>query len=120
MYGSNVPYINNWYESPNKLLNSRDFVDSFKLKHDLHYTTFRAKRMFPNTNTKCLMRGCNYKYDCLNHIMQTCNYNYNNRIHRYNYVNNLLIQLLNKQHYITTRTTYPNPQRTTQTRYNNI
>ena len=57
--------------------------------------------MFPNVNTKCVMRGCNYKYDCLNHIMQTCNYNYNNRIHRHNYVNNLLILLLNKHHYIT-------------------
>ena len=57
--------------------------------------------MFPNINTKCLMRGCNYKYDCLNNIMQTCKYNYNNRIHRHNYVNNLLILLLNKQNYIT-------------------
>ena len=33
--------------------------------------------------------------------MQTCNYNYNNRIHRHNYVNNLLILLLNKHKYIT-------------------
>ena len=57
--------------------------------------------MFPNITTKCLMRGCKYKYDCLIHIMQTCNYNYNNRIHRNNYVNNLLILLLNKQNYIT-------------------
>ena len=101
MYGINVPYINNWFKSPNKLLNGRDFVDSFKLKHALLYTKFRPKRMFPNIHTKCLMIGCNYKYDCLNHIMQTCNYNYNNRIHRHNYVNNLLILLLNKQNYIT-------------------
>ena len=57
--------------------------------------------MFPNINTKYLMRGCNYKYDCLNRIMQTCNYNYNNRIHRHNYVNNLLIILLTTQNYIT-------------------
>ena len=47
------------------------------------------------------MRGCNYKYVYLNHIMQTCNYNYNNRIHCHNYVNNLLILLLNTQNYIT-------------------
>ena len=57
--------------------------------------------MFPNTNTKCLMRGCNYNYDCLNHIMQTCSYNYNNRIHRHNYVNSLLMSILNKHNYIT-------------------
>ena len=99
MYGINVPYNNNWFKSPNKLLNGTDFVDSFKLKHALLYTKFRAKRMFPNIKTKCLMTGCNYKY--LNHIMQTCNYNYNNRIHRHNYVNNLLILLLNKHNYIT-------------------
>ena len=42
-----------------------------------------------------------YKYDCLNHIIHHFNYNYNNRIHRHNYVNNLLILLLNKQNYIT-------------------
>ena len=36
------------------------------------------------------------KYDCLNHIMQTCRFNYNNIIHRHNYVNDLLITLLNK------------------------
>ena len=47
------------------------------------------------------MRGHIYKYDYLNNILQTCNYNYNNRIHRHNYVNNLLILLLNKQNYIT-------------------
>ena len=57
--------------------------------------------MFPNINTKCLMRGYNYKYDCLNYIMQTCNYNYNNRINRHNYVTNLLVLLLNKHNYIT-------------------
>ena len=57
--------------------------------------------MFPNTNAKCLMRGCNYNYDCLNHIMQTCSYNYNNRIHRHNYVNSLLMSILNKHNYIT-------------------
>ena len=57
--------------------------------------------MFPNTNTTCLMRGCNYNYDCLNYIMQTCSYNYNNRIHRHNYVNSLLMPILNKHNYVT-------------------
>ena len=57
--------------------------------------------MLPDTNTNCLMKGCNYKYDHLNHIMQTCNYNYNSRIHRHNYINKLLIQYLNKHNYIT-------------------
>ena len=33
--------------------------------------------------------------------MQTCNYNYRNRINRYNNLNNLLIQYLNKHNYIT-------------------
>ena len=33
--------------------------------------------------------------------MHTCNSNYNNRIYRHNYVNNLLILLLNKHNYIT-------------------
>ena len=33
--------------------------------------------------------------------MKTCNYNYNNRINRYNKLNNLLIQYLNKHNYIT-------------------
>ena len=55
--------------------------------------------MFPDSNTNCLMKGCNYKYDHLNHIMQTCNYNYNSRIHRHNYINKLLIQFLNKHNY---------------------
>ena len=101
VYGINVLYINNWYKSLNKLLNGRYFVDSFNSKHALLYTKFRTNIMFQNINTKCLMRGCNYKYNCLNHIMQTCYYNYNNRIHRHNYVKNLLILLLNKQNYIT-------------------
>ena len=58
--------------------------------------------MFTYTNTNCLMKGFNYKYDYINHIMdQTCNYNYNRRIHRHNYMNNLLIQYLNKHKYIT-------------------
>ena len=57
--------------------------------------------MFPFTNTKCFMKGCNYNYDCLNHIMQTCSYNYNNIIHRNNYVNSLLMSILNKHKYIT-------------------
>ena len=47
------------------------------------------------------MRGCNYNYDCFNHIMQTCSYNYNNRIHRHNYVNSLLMSILNKHNYNT-------------------
>ena len=57
--------------------------------------------MFPNTTTKCLIIGCNYNYECLNHIMQTCIYIYNNSIHRYNYVNSLLISILNKYNYTT-------------------
>ena len=57
--------------------------------------------MFPNTNTKCLMRGCNYNYDVLNDIMQIYSYNYNNRIHRHNYVNSLLISILNNHNYFT-------------------
>ena len=57
--------------------------------------------MFLDTNTKCLLRGCRYAYDNLNIILQTCNYNYNSRIHRHNYLNNLLIQQLNKHKYIT-------------------
>ena len=47
--------------------------------------------MFPNTNTKCLMRGCNYNYDCLNDI-----YIYNNMtseifISNCNFKNNTII-----------------------------
>ena len=57
--------------------------------------------MFLDTNTNCLMKGCNYKYDYLNHILQTCNYNYNSIIHRHNYINKLIIQFLNKHNYIT-------------------
>ena len=79
----------------------RDFVDMVKLNHGLLYTHYRFKRIFPNLNTNCLMRGCNYKYDCLNHIMQTCRFNYNYIIHRHNYVNNLLITLLNKYKFTT-------------------
>ena len=80
-YGNHAPFINNWIKFPTRLLNGRDFVDSIKLKHALLYKKCRSKLMFPNTNTKCLMRGCNYNFDCLNHIMQKCIYNYNNRIH---------------------------------------
>ena len=55
------------------------------------------------------MSGCNYNYDCLNHIMQTCSYNYNNRIHRHNYLNSLIMSIPNKHKYITySRTTHPN------------
>ena len=100
-YGNHAPFINNWIKFPTRLLNGKDFVDSIKLKHALLYTKFISKRMFPNTNNKCLMRGCNYNYDCLNHIMQTCSYNYNNRIHRHNYINSLLMSILNKHKYIT-------------------
>ena len=57
--------------------------------------------MFLDTNTNFLMKGCNYKYDHLNHIMQTFNYNYNSIIHRHNYINKLIIQYLNKHNYIT-------------------
>ena len=38
--------------------------------------------------------------------MQTCNYNYNSRTHRHNYINNLLIQYLNKHNYITILESY--------------
>ena len=92
-YGNHAPFNNNWIKFPTRLLNGRDFVDSIKLIHALLYTKFTSKRMFPNMNTKCVMRGCNYNYDCLNHIMQTCSYNYNNRIHRHNYVNSLLMSI---------------------------
>ena len=83
------------------MFSGRDFVDMVKLKHGLLYTHYRCKRMFPSLNTNCLRRGCNYKYDCLNHIMQTCRFNYNNIIHRHNYVNALLITLLNKYTFTT-------------------
>ena len=59
------------------------------------YTTYTI-RMFPSIYTNCLKRWCNYKDDFLNHIMQICRFNYNNIIHRNNYVNNILITLLNK------------------------
>ena len=98
---SHYYFINRWVGNTTKLLSGRDYVDSIKLKHALLYTKFRSKRMFPDTNTKCIMRGCRYAYDNLNHILQTCNYNYNSRIHRHNYLNNLLIQQLNKHKYIT-------------------
>ena len=100
-FGGCTKYVNRWIEYTNRLMSGRDYIDSFKLKHNLLYTKYRAKRMFPDTNTNCLMKGCNYKYDHLNHIMQTCNYNYNSRIHRHNYINKLLIQYLNKHNYIT-------------------
>ena len=99
--GTHSPFINNWITSPIKMFSGRDFVDMVKLKHGLLYTHYRCKRMFPSLNTNCLRRGCNYIYDCLNHIMQTCRFNYNNIIHRHNYVNALLITLLNKYKFTT-------------------
>ena len=105
-FGGCTKYINRWIEYTNRLMSGRDYIDSFKLKHNLLYTKYRAKRMFPDTNTNCLMKICNYKYDHLNHIMQTCNYNYNSRIHRHNYINKLLIQYLNKHNYITILESY--------------
>ena len=99
--GTPSHFINNWITSPIKMFSGRDFVDMVKLKHSLLYTHYRCKRMFPSLNTNCLRRGCNYKYDCLNHIMQTCRFNYNNIIHRHNYVNALLITILNKYTFTT-------------------
>ena len=63
-----------WIEYTNRLTSGRDYIYSFKLEYNLLYTKYRAKRMFADTNTNCLMKGCNYKYNHLNHIMQTCNY----------------------------------------------
>ena len=83
------------------MFSGRDFVDMVKLKQVLLYTHYRCKRIFPSLNTNCLRRGCNYKYDCLNHIMQTYRFNYNNIIHRHNYVKYLLITLLNKYKFTT-------------------
>ena len=42
------------------------------------------------------MRWCTYRYDCLNHIIQTSRFTYNNIIHRHNHFNDLFITLLNK------------------------
>ena len=78
------------------MFSARDFVDMVKRNHGQLYTNYRCRRMFPSININCLRRGDNYKYDCLNHIMTTCRFNYNNIIHRHNYVNDLLITLLNK------------------------
>ena len=74
----------------------RDDIYMLKLKHSLLYTHYRCRRTFPSIHINYLRRGCNYRYDCLNHIMQTCIFNFNIIIHIHNYVNNLLITLLNK------------------------
>ena len=79
----------------------RFLIERFYCIYILLYTQYRCKLMFPSLNTNCLRRGCNYKYDCINHIMQTCRFNYNNIIHRHNYVNDLLITLLNKYKFTT-------------------
>ena len=76
------------------MFSGRDFVYIVKLKHGLLYTHYRCRRMFPSINANCLRRGCNYRYGCLNHIMQTCRFNYNNIINRHNYVYDILITLL--------------------------
>ena len=94
--GLGSPFINNWITCQIKIFSGRDFVDMVKLKHGLLYTHYRCKRMFPSIYTNCLGIGFNYRYDCINHIMQTCRFNYNNIIHRHNYFNDLLITLLNK------------------------
>ena len=72
-FGRCTKYIDKWIEYMNRLISRRDYIDSFRLKHILLYTKFMVKSMFADTNTNCLMKGCNYKYDYLNHIMQTCN-----------------------------------------------
>ena len=96
-----VLFINNWITSPIQMFYGRDDIDMLKLKHGLLYTHYRCKHMFTSINTNCLRRGCNYRYDRLNHIIQTCRFNYNNIIHRHNYVNDLLITLLNKYKFTT-------------------
>ena len=101
------------------MFSGRDVVDMVKLKHGLLYTHYRCKRMFQIINTNCLKKGCNYRYDCLNHIMQTCRFNYN-IINRHNYVNNLLIILLNKYNFKTIGTTHTNTTWLTQTRLTGI
>ena len=83
------------------MFSGRDFVDMVKLKHVLLYTHYRCKRIFPSLNTNCLRRRRNYKYDCINHSMQTCRFNHNNIMHRHNYVNDLVITLLNKYKFTT-------------------
>ena len=85
----------------NTIINRHIYVNDLymvKLKQGLQYIYiyYRCKLMFQSINTNCLRRWCNYKYDCLNHIMQTCRFNYNTIIHRHIYVNDLLITLLNK------------------------
>ena len=47
----------------------RDDIDMVKLKYGLLYTHYRCRSMFLSINTNCLRRGCNYRYDCLNHII---------------------------------------------------
>ena len=94
--GTHSPFINNWITSPIKMFSGRNVVDMVKLKNSLLYTHYRCRRMFPSIKTNCLRRWYNYRYYCLNHIMQTCRFNYNNIIHKHTYVNDLLITLLNK------------------------
>ena len=36
-FGGNTKYINTWIEYTNRLISGRDYIDSFKLKHNLLY-----------------------------------------------------------------------------------
>ena len=90
-------YINSWIISHINMYSGRDYVDMVKLKNVILYSThYLYRRMFPSINMNFSKRECNYRYDCLNHIMETCRFNYNNFIHMHNYVNDLSITLLNK------------------------
>ena len=55
--GGCTKYINRWIEFTNRLMSGRDYIDSIKLTIIQLYTKFRAKRMFPDTNTNYLMKG---------------------------------------------------------------
>ena len=90
------PFCNRWITSGTSIMKGYQYVDAFKLKHNLHFCKSRGSRMYSENSPYCDAFGC-HGIETVGHILQSCPQTHGIRVKRHDRVLDLLASELSKR-----------------------
>ena len=89
--------LNGWIRC-NRLINAHDYINVFKLRHNILPCPARARRAYPEINTQCAF--CGYPNTTMTHILQRCPQTHVARVRRHDKVTAMLASSLENKRYM--------------------
>ena len=88
--------LNRWIRC-NRVINAHDYINVFKMRHNILPCPARLRRAYPQINTMCAF--CGYSNTTMPHILQMCPQTHVARVSRHDRVTALLSSALEKRYY---------------------